>query len=278
MFFKDLGLGLKHFFKAVGFIFRHGMWWYYLIPLVISILFSLSSFFAIEWVVDWIRTWSEQAFGLEPDPNVQPESFMEWLESGKAIINGARDILLMVILKVVFWYLFIKLNKYIVLIVLSPVMAWLSEKTEEILTDRDYPFDIVQFTREVWRGVLIATRNIILEMGFIFGCWVLSFFLPVIAPFVPFFLFFVGAYYYGFSMMDYVNERKRLRIGESVRYIRRNKGVATGIGSLFAFFMYIPFFGFIFAPITASVAAVLAIHEKGDLNSAYSRPKKAIEV
>lgn len=274
MFFKDLGIGFKSYFKAIGFIFRNGMWWYYFIPLAVSILFSVSSFFAIEWAVDWVRVWSEKALGLEPDPNVEPKSLGEWIESGKAFINGARDIMLMVLLKVVFWYLFLKLNKYIVLIVLSPVMAWLSEKTEEILTNSEYPFDIIQFTREVWRGVLIATRNIIIEFGFILGCWVLSFFLPVIAPFVPFFLFFVGAYYYGFSMMDYVNERRRFNIGQSVRYIRQNKGVATGLGSVFALVMYIPFFGFIFAPITSSVAAVLAIHEKGELKSEYSRPKE----
>ena len=273
MFFKDLGLGSKNFFKAINFMFKHGLWWYYLIPLTVSILLSVGSFYIIDVIVDSARDFSAEFLHLDADVKVEVGGIAEVWETIKAFLNGARDILIIIVFKVIFWYIFFKVNKYVVLIVLSPVMAYLSEKTEEILTATEYPFDIMQFTREVWRGVLIAIRNMIIELGIVVSCWVITLFLPFLAPFTAIFLFFVGAYYYGFSMIDYVNERKRLNISQSVHYIRKNKGVAIGNGSIFAVLMWIPFLGFIVAPITGSVGAVLAIHEKRELGSQYARPK-----
>ena len=270
MFFKDLGLGSKNFFKAINFMFKHGLWWYYLIPLVISTLLLFGSLVATAWVVEWVQAVAQEFFELPVDPDVT-EGFYGLIEGLKMIINSFREVFITVLIWSVKILIFYYFGKYIVLIILSPVLAYLSEKVEGILTGTTYPFEILQFVREVWRGVLVALRNMIFEGAIIIGCWVLTWIFPFILPFTAIFLFFVGAYYYGFSMMDYVNERKRSSISQSVRYIRKNKGVAIGNGSIFAVLMLIPFVGPIFAPITASVGAVLAIHEKGELGSQYAR-------
>ena len=53
---------------------------------------------------------------------------------------------------------------------------------------------------------------------------------------------------------------------ESIQYIRKHIGLTMAIGIIFYAMFFIEFIGFIVAPITAVVAATLAIHEIEDLS------------
>ena len=150
---------------------------------------------------------------------------------------------------------------------MSPVFAMLSEKTDKITTGKEYPFNGEQFMRDIVRGILIALRNMSIELAITLGVLLLSF-IPVIGILFSLvgsvFLFFVSAYFYGFSFMDYTFERKRLNISQSVRFSRRYRGLAIANGGLFALFLIIPFCGVILAPffsIFSVVGATLAYNE-----------------
>jgi CysZ protein len=78
-------------------------------------------------------------------------------------------------------------------------------------------------------------------------------------------------------MIDYSNERHRLRIGESVLFVRKSKGLAIANGMIFYLILLIPFVGLLFAPSYAVVAATIAtekIRQKGQL--IIIQPDKAI--
>lgn len=164
-------------------------------------------------------------------------------------------------------FIFWTFNKYIVLIVLSPVLALLSEKTETILTGKRYPFSSGQFANDIIRGVLVALRNLIIEVVIIAVFAISGILFPVISPFLFILMFVVSAYFYGFSMMDYNNERHRLSIREGTRLIRRNRILTVSNGAVFDLLMRIPIVGITFAPILGCVGATLALHRKHDLNN-----------
>lgn len=164
----------------------------------------------------------------------------------------------------IFFYL--KISKYIVLALISPVLALLSERTEELLTGAGYSFSLKNWIRDSLRGGVLALRNLLLELALgaalLLLQLLLALFAPILAvfilPLLPVASFVVGAYFYGFSMLDYRNERRQMSIRESTVEIRKRKGLATGIGSIFILLQFIPVIGISAACITCTVAAVLA--------------------
>jgi CysZ protein len=70
--------------------------------------------------------------------------------------------------------------------------------------------------------------------------------------------FLLSSYFYGFAFMDYSNERKKLSIKESILFIRKNKGFASGVGSLFSLCFFIPVIGGIMASFLAVICVVNA--------------------
>jgi CysZ protein len=100
-----------------------------------------------------------------------------------------------------------------------------------------------------------------IEFIWVIGLWGITFIVPIFIPFTAILLFMVSAYYYGFSMLDYSNERKRLSVKNSIHYIQKHKGLTLGNGVVYQLIISIPFFGAIFAPITAVVAATISVFE-----------------
>ena len=157
---------------------------------------------------------------------------------------------------------------------MSPVMAYLSEKTEFLLTGKSYLFSIKNFLANAARGVIIACRNLILEMGFLIALLMIDFgvslfFAPasiIITPAIAVLSFLISAYFYGFSMFDYVQERQSTSISSSVAYMRSNQRLVVGNGSAFALFRWIPFVGNPIAIVTCTIGAVIAWKETEKIN------------
>ncbi len=155
-----------------------------------------------------------------------------------------------------------KFSKYVILILLSPVFAFLSEKVDEKLTGKQYPFDLFQLIKDVFRGVLIALRNLTIELFLIAILTLSSFFAGPLAILLVPVLWLISSYFYGFSMMDYTSERRKYSISNSVQFVRKNKGIALGNGMMYSVFDMIPVVGIVFAPINAVVGATISIIEK----------------
>lgn len=269
-FWKDVRLGLRSYSKSFGFIRRNGMLHFYLYPILLIVLLAATSFFGIQSLVDLISEWLNGLMGVEEIP---ADDF--WGKT-KAFFSEAGRYIVQVLIWASLVLVFYKLQKYIVLIVMSPIMALVSERTDEIVTGNRYPFSLKQVVRDVLRGVGIALRNGAIELLITVVLLTLNllvtiFFSPltlITSPLVTVALFVIGAYFYGFSTMDYTSERYRLKMAESVQLVRRNRGLAVANGSVFMLWLIVPFFGTyigtIIAPITCTVGATLALLEKGE--------------
>jgi len=253
---NDIKIGLKGFLEALGFIRKNGLTYFFLFPILISILVLIALFMVKGQIIDFVNDFFMNTLGLDHSQ----DDFQGWF--GKIL-----RVLIAITIWVAVTYIFWVFNKYIVLVALSPMLAILSEKTEEILTGRKYPFSASQLLSDAMRGVGVALRNMVLEVFFIVVFTIIGIFIPVLTPLLFLLMFIISAYFYGFSMMDYINERHKLSIRQGVRFIRQNRGMAFANGAIFDLLMRIPVIGVIFAPIIGCVGATLAVHQKYNLST-----------
>ncbi len=261
---KNIVKGFKSFFTAFGFVFSNRLVGWYLVPillylvLVIGFAFSLASFLS-PWVTDLFN----QFFGLKM--GAQPETF--WAKVGHLFTAGI-SIAISIAMKIMIWYLLGRVMKYVILIVMSPLLAYLSERTEEIKSGKIYPFNLLQLLKDALRGVAISLRNLIIELFFIGLGFVISFSIPLLAPLVTVVLFVVNCYFMGFSMFDYISERRKLSIAESILHMRNNMGTVFGLGLAYNAVSMVPFADWVIAPINGSIGAVLVDLEVKKASSA----------
>lgn len=249
---KQIEIGFRTYFSALIFIFSQGLWWAFLFPVALNILLLVGGYTFVESITTDIQGWAASKLQAEGG-----EFFLSDYMPG--FIGGA----IWILMKVIFFFVFAFYGGYITLILLSPVLAYLSEKTEEIVSGKKYPFNFSQFLRDILRGVFIAFRNLILETG-----WMILFLILGTIPIMGWLgaipLFIISAYFYGFSFLDYTSERRKMNIRQSIAFVRTYKGLAIANGTLFCLFLLIPFCGVLlssFVAIVSVVAATLAVNE-----------------
>jgi len=268
-FFKDLGRGFSSHADALVFLFRHNLWFYFIYPVLIAIaIFFLGvlSYVALkDWMMDQVMDW----LGLNDLPGAG--WWGGWVKDAAGWVFGFT-------FGLIFFFIYNIIYKYILLIILSPVLAYLSERIEEVKSMKTFPFDFGQLLKDILRGILIALRNLFIELGVILLCTLIAW-LPgvgwlfgiLLAPF----LYILASYFLGFSMMDYTCERHRMKISQSTRFIRKHKGIAIGNGIVFNLLLLIPFVGISIGPILSVTAATLASLEAMEEDARASAPPAA---
>lgn len=229
----EFGNGLKAYGEAHRVIFKYKLAQYLWIPGIITILYCLSFF--------WITGFISKSFATEADAYPTWLSWMGWFTHW--------------FLKGIYWitivFFFFSSLKYILQVLLSPLLSNLSVAVEKKILGNEAPkLNWKETLQDIGRSLRLAIRNFFHEL---FYCFVLNF-----VPFVgQIGCVIVSAYYYGFGYMDYVLERKRMSVKESVAFTKQHKGTAIGIGIVMNIMMLIPFVGWIIAPTYATVAATL---------------------
>ncbi len=245
--------GFADTFRAFGFIFGKGLWYYYLFPVAIWIL--------ITWLGLWfLQFWIEHLFGLIAQRfHLSVPTFdNSVLETAKAIGIKGLSWISAIALKLFLLIVMGRINKYLMLILLSPVLALLSEKTEELITGRKFPFSATQLMYEMWRGILITVRNMVYEFFWVIAGLILCLFFPPATLIITPALLLVNSYFMGFSMTDYCYERRKFGIRKSVAETRRNLWSVTGTGLGYNLLYSIPYAGAIVAPVNAVCGAALS--------------------
>lgn len=249
--FRQISLGFKSYFRAHRFIWKQKLWPYLLIPGLINLALITLLFFA---------AWSL-------DEEVQ-KMIQDFIEGDDAWYFKFGEYFIRLILNLFVFLIYFFIYKNLVLIILSPILALLSEKVDSLYTGRDFPFKFRVFLSDIWRGVKIAVRNLFIELFLISLLFLLGFF-PILGFVTPFLILLIESYFYGYSMIDYTNERKQLSMRESNRYVRSNKFMSITIGMMFYLMFLIPFVGWVFAPCYGIVAGTLAVLERDGVAAPY---------
>lgn len=246
---KEIVIVVQSYIKAHQFIREHKFWKWIIIPgIIYALLFFISMYFfgksanyAIEWImrISHLNTWLEK----------MQNGFLSFLFAFSGLI-------LWLVLMLFYFSLF----KYLWLVAGSPVFAYLSEKTESILAGKDFPFSFKQLAKDIFRGIRIALRNATWQIIYTLSIVLLSF-IPLVGWITPVLAMFVECYYYGFSMLDYSCERRRMSAQESIFFINKHKGLAIGNGAIFYLMHLVPIVGWVFAPAYAVIAATLSMRE-----------------
>ncbi len=234
---QDFVAGITSYGKALQLISRLRLWGWLLLPGLISLLLGIAIFGTAWGVSDNIGDWLVSFYPWEWGK--------ETLEKIASVFGGIFVIAIGLIL-----------YKNLVIAIVSPILSPLSEKVEQHLSgsDHEMTFSIQQAISDLLRGITIALRNIIRELFFTFLLFLLGL-IPVFSPFTSILIFIVQAYYAGFGNMDYTLER-HFDVRNSVRFVRKFKGLAVGNGTVFLLLLFTGI-GFLIAPPLGAIAATI---------------------
>lgn len=240
---KEIIIAFQSFEDANQFIRKHKMIKWIIIPgiiytlmfIVAMILFARSANDAVSWLSLQLR--------IEP-----------WLQQERSPFLAFIFVMAGIMLRLVLFLFYFSLFKYLILIIGSPVFAYLSEKTEAIIDNREYRFNLKQILPDAKRGVRLALRNAGWQTVYMIGLIFLSL-IPVIGWITPLIAIIVECYYYGFSMLDYGLAKNDFSIQKSIFYSSRHKGLSIGNGIVF----YLMHVVVIFAPAFAIIASGLSV-------------------
>ena len=243
----EIIISVQSYLEAHRFIKKHKLWKWILIPGFIyallfaasMILFGSSASHFIEWV--FIKT-----------------HIKDWMQHHQGGILNFIFAFATFILWLILMLFYFSLFKYIWLILGSPVFAYLSEKTEALMQNRIYDMSVSQLLKDMSRGVYISVRSYLWQTVYLFTLFILSF-IPLVGWVTPVVALLVEGYYYGFSMLDYSFERRKLSASQSIYFIGNHKGLAIGNGIIFYSMHLVPIIGWILAPAYAIIAATLSI-------------------
>jgi CysZ protein len=228
---------------------KHKLWRWILIPgIIYAVLFAFGIY--IFWqssahVIDYFFSKT----GLKIWLQKEHDSWLRFI-----FIFGQLIFQLILMLFYFSWF------KYLFLIIGSPVFAWLSEKTEALISSKNYPFNFNKYLEDIKSGIQIALRNMLWQTVYSLAILILSL-VPFIGWASPVLAIFVECYYFGFSMLDYTSERKGLTASASIDFIGEHKGLAIGNGMIFFIMHVLLFIGWVLAPGYAVIAATLSLQE-----------------
>ncbi len=246
---QEIITAIQAYFKAHKFIVKNKLWKWILIPgFIYALLFFAGFYFFLKssvHVVDYLFSKS----GLKLWVLKEHGSLLRFL-----FIFGQLVLQLILTLFYFSWF------KYLFLIIGSPVFAWLSEKTESLIHNKTFPFNLRQYFRDIMRGISIALRNTLWQTVYSISVLIIAF-IPIIGWATPVLALFIECYYFGFSMLDYSSERNNLSPSESIDFIADHKGLAIGNGMVFYLLHIIPVLGWVIAPGYAVVAATLSLQQ-----------------
>lgn len=252
-FSEQVGAGFAAHGTALIFLFEKGLWKFLFFPLLLLLLMLIGGNALAQRLTDILGTYLFEWLGIGQDNS-------GWMH----YFTGIFQWILGLGIRILMYFVFSYVAKFLLLVLLSPVMAYLSERTEELLSGTKQAVDWGLFLKNCLRGIVIATRNLVIQLLVSCLCFICCF-IPVVGWFAPIFLLLSGYYFIGFSMMDYVYERRGFGIRQSALETRKNKWLAITLGFVFSVLFVIPYIGIIFAPILAPIAAAIAVVP--DLNS-----------
>lgn len=155
----------------------------------------------------------------------------------------------------------------VIMLVLSPLLDRMADNGWVASGHKRIAYSVSDTVRSILRGVAIAFRCLLLQLGCLLLLLILSF-LPVIGVAAPVLGLLVSSFFYGQTLIDYAVERAE-RFGawggkKPGSFPFSNIGLTVGLGFLFAVLTLIPFIGAYFALFVAPASAFAGGKVLGD--------------
>ena len=240
--FKDIFKGIKAYAGSLQLISKLGLWKYFGIPILISIVvaalvlisaYALADDFGYYFSKLWIWDWGKETF-----------FFLSKILSGILILLVG-----------------ISIYKHVVMALSAPFMAPVSEKIEAyILGEDNHKHRVTSFSEQLMRGVRINMRNLGMEILLTIPILIIGFNV-ILGPVSTILLILTQGYYAGFGNMDYTLER-HFNYSDSIKFVKQHRGLAIGNGIVFILFLLIPVIGIILVlplSVTASTTETIEL-------------------
>ncbi len=235
---KEILDGIKAYFGAFGMISKLGLWKYFTIPILISIVTGVSIFIAAYFLSGYVGSFIAKLW------------VWKWGAEGFAKVSTVFGGIFILIIGLLIY-------KHIVMALSAPFMSPVSEKIEaHLLGENSHIHRDTSFREQLARGIRINIRNFGKELLFTIPLLMLSL-IPVVGLVFTILIFVLQAYYVGFGNMDYTMER-HFKYKESVSFVKKHRGTAIGNGLIFVGLLFIPILGLI---ITLPISVVAASTE-----------------
>lgn len=159
----------------------------------------------------------------------------------------------------------LKVTKYVMLLLLGPVLGMVSEAADVHLGAMPIPFSWPLLVKNAWRGMRVVLWMAGLELLVALSCWALAAAIPLLSPLMLALSWLLGAWAYGAAMLDYVWEREG--VGALAGLVRsvEHLGVALGVGVPFSIWMSVPIVAWTLGPLMggmgAATVAVMAVRK-----------------
>ena len=239
--------GIQAYFGVLGLISKLKLWKYFFIPMLISFITAIII--------------GVSAYGFSDNIGNFISKIWVW-EFGKETFTSISSFVGGIIVLVIGLILY----KHIIMALSAPFMNPVSEKIETHITGvQNHSHRNTSFQDQLWRGIRLSIRNLGMELLLAIPLLLLKF-IPVVNIFSTALLFMLQAYYAGFGNMDYTLER-HYRYNESIQFVRRNRGLAIGNGTVFLLFLLIPLVGVILVlPFSVTAASTETVKRIQNIN------------
>lgn len=236
---KNILKGIKAYAGSFNLIGKLGLWKYFMLPMAISFFTAVAIVFSAWGLSDNLGAFISKIW------------FWEWGAETFRTISDFIGALIIIALGII-------LYRHIVMALSAPFMSPVSEKIEKHLFGTDHLHRNTSNAEQLWRGVRINVRNLIMELLLTIPIILIGF-IPVIGIISSVLLFLVQSYYAGFGNMDYTLER-HYKYSKSLQFVRRNRGLAIGNGIVFMLMLLIPVIGIILVfPLSVTAASTMTL-------------------
>lgn len=244
-FLHQIKVSFHFYWRAYRFIESNNLWRMLIIPAAINLIITfVIIIFAIKTSGFIVAYFFENFQFTTDDPTFQ--SFVEGL--------------LMVLIRALVFFLYLKLYRYLILICMAPSFAVISAKVHALDAGVSKTPCTSKYLLDCTRGIRIAILNFALEISISTFVIAVSFLIAWIIPIVPLLILLLESYFVGYSLADYRNEYYEMSSRDSRKLINSYLGLTCGNGFFFNLFLLIPVFGVIFTPTVALIASGLSLN------------------
>jgi CysZ protein len=164
-------------------------------------------------------------------------------------------------------FLYLKLFRYLILILLSPVFVNISKVLYGVSQAKDQKMNIWSYCFCSFRGIKFGIRNFVLDILATVVILFIAIIIFWILPLIPFIILIMESYFFAIALMDYRYEKDGFTMKESIQKSRKVAGIPIGIGLIFNLILLIPIIGVAFGPVLALIAAQESVNSLSKTDS-----------